>query len=468
MDRDGLKLLQEKVTLLRSEGKYKETIESSYELLEQGKQFLDYKSILTSYINTAVSYYCIGDMEKALTSIELYDQICDKHGDEIDKLNLYNTLFLIYEYNKNLDKAKLTLEKTIELGKKLEKYNIVSNAYSNYSHILIYEENFKAALEMGQLGLEMAGLHQPYSLILEIRVKLNIIGAYIGLKDFETAKLLIEEIRNFKALDSFIREKAQFQDLQGEWNFNQKKYSEAYIDFTLAKEIVESYNDLYLLKEIQEKRCKTCELMGDITLGFKIQKEYILLLKAINKQELEVTALKLDIKHDITVMERKANTDYLTGLYNKKYLEETTNQWLNQKSFIREDIVLIVFDIDDFKNINDKYGHLTGDEVIKQIGKSCSTIIREEDLIGRYGGDEFVIVLRGSSVADGKEIAERIKNKLSKLKVEDNGKIISVKASIGLSHNSKAAIKDFNELFRLADIELYKVKQSGKNKISIL
>ncbi len=468
MIKENLRLLQQKVTLLRSEGKYKETIESSYYLLKCGIESNDYKSILTAHINNAASYYCIGDIEEALKSIDAYDKVCSKHGDDVDKLNLYNTLFILYEYNNDYYKAKQTLEKSIELGKILEKYNIVSNGYSNYSHILINESNYKEALEMGKIGLDMAKLHKPSSAILEIRVKLNIILAHIRLKNFEVSGLLIDQIINDPTLDSFIREKAQCHMLQGEWYSNQNLYTKAFESLTYAKELVESYGDLYLLKEIQEKRCKLCELMNDIPQGYLAQREYIELLNLINKKELAITALKFDIKHNISAIERKANTDYLTGLYNRSYLETTTTDWLNKASMKKESIACIVFDIDDFKGINDEYGHLLGDEVIKQISKSCLSIIREEDLIGRYGGDEFVIVLRGSSLEDGKEVAERLKNKLKNLNIKNCGKIIPIKISIGVADNLNGSILSFNDLFHIADMRLYKAKQNGKDQICAL
>jgi tetratricopeptide (TPR) repeat protein len=94
-------------------------------------------------------------------SIENHKEICEKHGDEIDMLGTYNVLFLLYEYNKDLYKAKNTLEKSIALGKELKKYNIVSNGYSNYIHICMLKEEYTQALEMATRGLQMAKLHEP-------------------------------------------------------------------------------------------------------------------------------------------------------------------------------------------------------------------------------------------------------------------------------------------------------------------
>ncbi len=465
MDKEDLKLLQQNATLLRSEGKYKETIEACNYLLECGFEANDYKSILTAYINIAASYYCIGDIEEALKNIDLYDKICSKHGDEIDKLNLYNTLFVLYEFNKDIYKAKQTLDKSIELGKRLEKYNIVSNGYSNYSHLMLCESNYIGALKMAELGLEMAELHEPKSIILETRVKLNIASAYIGLKDFNTADKLINEMLNESIIDSFIREKAQCYILKGEWYETQNQYMESFEALTYAKDIVESYNDLYILKEILETRCRLCELMNDIQQGYIAQREYISILNLISEKELANTALKLDIRHNLSSIQKQANTDYLTGLFNRNYLETTTNDWLKKAVNVKENIVCIVFDIDNFKGINDEYGHLIGDEVIKGISKSCSSIIRDEDLIGRYGGDEFIIILRRSSLEYGKKIAERVRHELSMLKITSGKNTIPIKVSVGVADSLNGLILSFTELFHLADMRLYKAKENGKDQI---
>ena len=111
--------------------------------------------------------------------------------------------------------------------------------------------------------------------------------------------------------------------------------------------------------------------MNDIPLGYVVQKEYITLLNEISDREIAMLAQKLEIKHSIATIEKKANTDYLTGLYNRSFIENTTNEWLKQASIKNESIVCIAFDIDNFKSINDEYGHLFGDEVIKQVSSVC-------------------------------------------------------------------------------------------------
>jgi diguanylate cyclase (GGDEF)-like protein len=466
MDNQEARKLQQKVTLLRAEGKYKETIEESYKLLKIGTELRDYKSILTAHISNAASYYSIGAIEEAFQSIEAYTEICDEHGDEADTLNLYNVLFLLYEYNNDYGKAKDTLTKSIQLGQQIEKYNMVSNAYSNYSHICMLEGNFEAALQSAIKGLEMAKVHQPESRILEIRVMLNMAESQIGLSNLEAAGSLIDEITTDSTLESFPREKSQSHILQGNWFAANGRYQEAFESYSKAKELVESYQDVYLLKTIQEERSKACEKMGDLALGYQVQKEYIALLHEINERELAFKALKLDIKHSLSEIKKKATTDYLTGVYNRDYLEMTTNEWLKQASQTGECIACILFDIDNFKLINDEYGHLFGDNVIKQVSQICSTVIRENELFGRYGGDEFMVMLRDATRENAEKRAEQILTTVKKLTIPDYGKEISL--SIGVVDNSDSNISSFLDLFDAADQALYKAKRNGKGQVMAL
>ena len=297
METDDLFSLQKKATNLRAEGKYIETIEVCYRLLEKGIAVNDYKSILTAHINNAASYYCIGEIEEAFTSIGAYEEICRLHGDETDQLNSNNVLFLLYDYTKEFEKAKYTLEKSIELGKKLGRYNIISNAYSNYSHVCFIEKNYTEALHMAKTGLEMAELHEPESPILKLRVKLNIASAYIGLENITASKSLIDEMIHDPNLNSFIRERAQCHILKSRWYSKQGLYKEAFESLTFSKELVEIYDDVYLLRTIQEERCELCELMNDIPLGYTVQKEYIVLLNEISTREIAKKAqiLRLNI-----------------------------------------------------------------------------------------------------------------------------------------------------------------------------
>ena len=467
MKEEELVALQRKVTLLRAEGKYKETIEACFQLLNEGLAANDPKSILTAHINNAASFYCIGAIEEAFHSMDAYLEYCPENGDEADYLNGFNVLFLLYEYNKDYQKAKETLESTIPLGKKLGHFNIVSNAYSNYSSVCFIEGDFEKALAMAKKGLDMAKKHEPRTPILEFRVKLNVVNAYIGLDQLDIAEQLVEAMISDPLLDSFIREKTQMHDLYGYFLTKKKRYPEALEAYDIAKSLAESYNDRNLLKGILEKQCNVCELMEDVQRGYKAQQSYIALLNDLREQEVAMTAVKLSIKHSLATIERQANTDFLTGLYNRSYTETTTNEWLKQAVETGESIVCIALDLDNLKSLNDTYGHIFGDKVIKEIGQACSSKIRSGDLMGRFGGDEFAIILRGLSIEEAELKAEKLLEAVRSIKIEKDGIFISLTASVGLADNANGTILTFTDLFHNADMALYEAKQKGKNQICI-
>ena len=468
MEKEALVSLQKNVLKLRVEGKYEETIEACFKLLEAGLAADDSKSILTAHINNAASFYCIGAIEEAFHSIDAYLDYCADYGDEADRLNGCNVLFLLYEYNKDYVKAKETLERAIELGEKLKHYNIVSNAYSNYSMILAVEEDFEGALKMAQKGLEMAKLHEPRTPILEFRVKLNIANAMIGLDDLTTAEPLVNEMVNDPLLDSFIREKTQVHDLYGRLLMKKKMFAAALQAYDTAKELAESYNDKNLLKGILEKRCKLCDLLEDVQRGYKAQQAYIDLLSDLRQHEIAMAAVKISVKHKIASIERRANTDFLTGLYNRSYMETTTDKWLAEAAHTGESIACIALDLDNLKSLNDTYGHIFGDSVIKTIGQACIGQIRSGDLMGRFGGDEFAIILRNLSIEEARQKAENLLEAVRSLKIEKDGIYISLTASVGIADNVNGTIHTFTDLFHQADLALYQAKQDGKNRICIM
>ena len=407
-------------------------------------------------------------MGEAFASSEAHLDHCVKYGNDADKLHAYNLLFVLHKHNKDFERAQTALGKCITLGRKVKHYTIVGGAYSDYSHVRMVEGKCVDAVEMAKIGFKPAKLQEPAIPILEYRVRLNIAKAYIELEEYEVAKALLDEMINEPVLDTFIREKADCYQLQGQWYAKQHDYKEAFDAYTIAKELVESDNDLGILRDIQENRCTLCELMNDIHLGYTVQKEYIALLKEINERELALTALKLDVKHNLSAVEKRASTDYLTGLYNRSYMEETTDAWLEKAAAANENIICIAFDIDNLKPVNDQYGHLAGDELIKRVGDECSKILQEDVLMGRFGGDEFAIIVKEASLEYGKQLAEQVAETIRSIQIEEDGTAISATASIGISDRASSNAQNFKELFNAADRALYEAKQNGKNRICVM
>ena len=463
---DKVKSLQQQATQLRVDGKYVETIETCNLLLEISVEAKEYSAMMTAHAAKAASYYCIGEMDKALSSIEAHHELCLLHGKEPEWLNEYNIRLLIHSHNKEYSKAKETLEKSINLAKKLGHHNIVSNGYSNYSHINQKLEQYEEAAEMAQLGVKFAQLHEPFSSILVLRSSLNLWSANIKLGKMESAKQFIDEMQTASFLKDYPREKAQLFMLSAYWHEAKQEYIEAFDAYTNANDIVNQYKDLSFSKDIQHQRLKLVDRLEDFSEGYLIQKEYIEILHALEKQKLAEKTMQLEATIKLSSIEKKVNIDYLTGLFNRDYLENTTDQWLLEALENDEPIVCITFDIDNLKIINDTYGHLMGDKVIVDVANACKQMIRKQDLLGRFGGDEFVLIMRGITLKNGLNKAQELSEVINSLQFDTGTEMLTVTASVGVSHNHEENFLTFKDLFHWADLALYQAKENGKNQVA--
>ena len=127
-------------------------------------------------------------------------------------------------------------------------------------------------------------------------------------------------------------------------------------------------------------------------------------------------------------------------------------------------MTLVIMDIDDFKKVNDTYGHLVGDQTLRELANVISTTIRKIDIAARYGGEEFALILPETSINDAKVIVKRLKENISKIRIEAKNGVVTPTVSIGIA-DFPACAKDEKTLIELADIALYTAKNTGKNRI---
>lgn len=153
--------------------------------------------------------------------------------------------------------------------------------------------------------------------------------------------------------------------------------------------------------------------------------------------------------------------DNSTGAFNKTFINNRLNQEIELSLSKLKKLTVALIDIDGFKNINDTYGHLFGDYSLKRIVKTVRKNLRQKDMIGRYGGDEFLIVLPDTSLEEGYTVIERIRKKVSELKWEYN---LRVTISGGVTELNK---EQLTSLLTKADRLLYKAKLNGKNRIEM-
>ena len=156
------------------------------------------------------------------------------------------------------------------------------------------------------------------------------------------------------------------------------------------------------------------------------------------------------------LLEYKASHDSLTGLYNREALENMLKAEIMKAKLSKGTLSIIFLDLDNFKTINDSFGHHFGDEILKQVGEILKSSVRKGDIVARYGGDEFIIVLHSKTDLEPERVAERIKQRL-----EETFSSYNLSVSYGIAIFGKDGSTP-EELINVADKRMYKQKVEKK------
>ncbi len=168
-----------------------------------------------------------------------------------------------------------------------------------------------------------------------------------------------------------------------------------------------------------------------------------------------------------THLKHMAITDDLTGLHNRRYIVERLDEEFERARRSGHPLSLIMLDIDRFKQINDTYGHLFGDVVLRVIAVRLKSSIRKHDIVGRVGGEEFLVICPDSLLADTLVVAERIRKVINEENISDGTQQVKVALSAGVTIIQGSDVSS-DRIFSRADSALYKAKEEGRNKVVVL
>ncbi len=165
------------------------------------------------------------------------------------------------------------------------------------------------------------------------------------------------------------------------------------------------------------------------------------------------------------VLERLAITDGLTGLYNHRYFRERFDQEIERALRYRSPLSCMIFDVDNFKDFNDSYGHLLGDNILKEIAERTLHCVRKSDIVARYGGEEFVVIMPETDLDGAMTQAERLRATIETPTFQGLPENATVTVSIGVSVLQHEHMLGPEDLLRSADQALYRAKRAGKNRV---
>jgi two-component system cell cycle response regulator len=177
------------------------------------------------------------------------------------------------------------------------------------------------------------------------------------------------------------------------------------------------------------------------------------------------SALRLKKRHEKLV--ELSMKDGLTGLYNYTLLMELFEKEIAKQQRISMDISFVMVDIDCFKKINDTYGHVFGNIILKELSNILINSVRKGDIVARYGGEEFGIVLPQTNIQDAFQLCERIRKKIEKFNFNIRSETVRITVSMGVFSKDHRSNSTVNEIILEADDKLYKAKQNGRNRVEI-
>ena len=240
----------------------------------------------------------------------------------------------------------------------------------------------------------------------------------------------------------------------------------------LSKELIKiNPNQLILVVSAHTESEKLLELLNIGIYKF-IQKpvDYETLINSLSsvigkikreKSYLELENKLKNIKNDNIILNKLAIMDKLTSLYNRRYIDNKLFEHLqNIENYILKHLSIIFIDIDDFKNVNDTYGHLIGDKILIDIADLLKSNIEKDNVLGRWGGEEFIIICNNFDMKKASILANKIKEQIENYNFY---KVNKITASFGVTSYEKG--DNISTLIQKADYNLYQAKKNGKNSV---
>jgi diguanylate cyclase (GGDEF)-like protein len=483
------------------------------------------KFIVTGLANLGATYYLTERFDRAFIVLNDALALTKKFDDDETKGFIHAELGILYSYIGQDDKSMEFYQKSYEYyqkaGKNFYAYNSLQNIAINHSYkeryeeaIVIYKEIIENAGKIGNIEV-IAGVYMGMAWAQLKKADKDPEAAYqymliasqyaeqaqqhdIPLSHaIDKAYLLMEMERYQEALTSsqlaekYIKkyEPGQYAQtvsklnlwyLQAEIYYKLSDYKNAFLVQEQYAEFALSLAGRSSFAELDDIRMRYESEQADLKKKILEQKESVqsLLLKDANTEIenrqllmmfIAIVALFLawalvKVISGQKLLFKVSNTDSLTGVSNRRQLIELGNKYFVYAKKSQQQLSVLMLDVDDFKSVNDNYGHKIGDRVLMEIASLGQSCMRSTDEFGRVGGEEFMVLLPDTSNAEAQHIADRLRLLIFdhhwKLAPDHN-----VSVSIGAAHYDEAKHQSFEQLLKSADVLLYQAKHQGKNKV---
>lgn len=380
----------------------------------------------------------VGERSQALQLLEqaiaLYQVLGDKN------LLAYSYLLKGYFLNKDNQhqQAIAWFEKSVLLREQLGNPLELANIYVHYSAQLLSANESERALEYAQKAVTIAESIQDLSHQWDAYVR--IAKTYYVLANYKLAYEFMSKAERTLLNKARLDITAEAARLNSQSNLEYEK---------LKNQMLDTENAM---------------LQTQLQLKVEKQKQQEWLMAILTVSLLFVTAIIVLVYHLYAKNKKLASQDALTGLHNRRRIMEIGSQSFVVSKRYEQTLSVMMLDIDNFKQINDKYGHKEGDKVLSFIANVCRETLRGSDFIGRIGGEEFLIVLPNTSIEESHHLAKRLCADIHQASIGAEFAAEEVTVSVGVTQCTSIC-QDFSDMVNKADIALYEAKNSGRNRV---
>lgn len=467
---DHIKKTITKAYFLSNEGKYEESIPMLRVAKDDFLAIGCYVDMLHCHILLAKDYFHIGDLKSAFQLVNEYEPLCARHQVTPDYAKLYPMLGLLYANRQQFEKAKSYFRESYLLGFKECDYATAAHSLNLYAGLTFDEQLYDETLAAVDLALEClarVNITLPVDLCCAKNLKIRALLAQGNLTE---AKNMFDSINGRDFYHSAAKELANTYNLYALYYTQLEEYEQA---FRMQKQAVRLFRehqikDYQLLATLLEQQLAIAKKLQNTQKTLTTYEEYVDALKALIEYNANEEFALASANQQMAEIKEQAERDSLTGIYNRRYLEDTASQWIKAAHMNKKNVTIALFDIDKFKRINDTYGHLAGDHVIQYLATKCQkNVVEETTIVARYGGDEFVLVFNDLTPLEGLERAESLFMLLSSLVVDFEDIQIPISISMGIAHTQIHHVHTFKDALQAADEALYVSKQNGRGRLTV-
>ncbi|MBP7462260.1 MAG: GGDEF domain-containing protein [Candidatus Delongbacteria bacterium] len=468
---------------------------------------------LSKYYNTLQNYEMA--LEQAKISLDIYKEMAEIDGIRTGIVMVLSVINTIFIDQGNLDSALYYSFVCLNESESAREFTGVADALGSIGKIYYLQGRFSESIRYLNRSLEVKNRINDQMGVCNTNIYLA--RCYLAQDNYPKT---LEHLQISQGLARFNNFRIYLQDiykLYSDLHLRQKDYNRAYEFFKQSMILKDSINTLnyserisvlkmryeaeqkdqenLMLKKnnlIQQETIRRQKIFGVVFFLMLVVLIGLILMIQYSRKRLKEVNQELVLKNDEIRSKQKeieeknealfmvnrdleakndnlyqmAITDSLTGIYNRAYLFQNLQIELNRAIRHRMDLSCIIFDIDSFKQLNDKHGHLIGDEILKTMAGLINRSLRQEDIFGRYGGEEFIIIVPNANLEDARHTAEKIRLLIENHQFVLHELILKMTISFGVSSLQDNQATTIDMLIRYADHALYSAKNSGRNRVA--